>query len=208
VYVADTWNHRIQVFEADGTFVNTWGAYGQTSIDSSLLYGPRDVAVDASGRVFFTDTGNKRVMVTDRMGTPLHQWGGGGIVAGSLEEPVGIDVDEEGNIYVADTWNQRIQVFDADYVFLREWSVDAWYGESVVNKPFLAVEDGKVYITDPEGYRVVVFSDEGELLATFGTYGFGANAFSLPTGIDVDAAGYVYVTDTDGQRVIKFEPLP
>jgi uncharacterized protein (TIGR03663 family) len=208
VYVADTWNHRIQVFEADGTFVTTWGAYGQTSTESSLLYGPRDVAVDASGRVFFTDTGNKRVVVTDREGTPLHQWGGGGIVAGSFEEPVGIDIDEEGNIYVADTWNQRIQVFDPDYIFLREWSVDAWYGESVVNKPFLAVEDGKVYITDPEGYRVVVFSDEGELLATFGTYGFDTSGFSLPTGIDVDAAGTIYVTDTDGQRVMKFEPLP
>ncbi len=208
VYVADTWNHRIQVFEADGTFATAWGTYGQTATQAALFYGPRDVAVDASGRVFFTDTGNKRVVVTDREGTLLHQWGGGGIVAGSFEEPVGIDIDEEGNIYVADTWNQRIQVFDPDYVFLREWSVDAWYGESVVNKPYLAVENGKVYITDPEGYRVVVFSAEGELLATFGMYGFGTDAFSLPTGIDVDAMGFIYVTDTDGQRVIKFEPLP
>jgi sugar lactone lactonase YvrE len=87
--------------------------------------------------------------------------------------------------------------------------VEAWYGSSVVNKPFLAVDDaGRVYITDPEGYRVSVFSTEGDLIATFGSYGFDDASFSLPTGIDVDAEGYIYVTDTDGQRVMRFEPLP
>jgi DNA-binding beta-propeller fold protein YncE len=148
-------------------------------------------------------------VVFDADGNLLHLWGGSGDSAGSFEEPVGIDVDAAGNIYVADTWNQRVQVFDSTYVFQREWPVEAWYGQSVVNKPYLAVDaESRVYVTDPEGYRVAVFSSEGELLATFGTYGFEAASFSLPTGIDVDDEGYIYVTDTDGQRVMKFEPLP
>ena len=209
VYVADTWNHRVQVFDSDGTFLNKWGAYGQTSGDSEFLYGPRDLALDAQGRVFVTDTGNKRIMVYDQDGYYLHQWGSEGILPGSFSEPVGIDVDSEGNIYVADTWNQRIQVFDRDFAFLHEWPVDAWYGQSVVNKPYLAVDaESRVYITDPEGYLVAVYSSDGELLATFGRYGFDENSFSLPTGIEVDAEGYIYVTDTDGQRTIMFEPLP
>jgi sugar lactone lactonase YvrE len=87
--------------------------------------------------------------------------------------------------------------------------VDACYGQSVVNKPYLAVDaEGRVYVTDPEGYLVLVFSRDGELLATFGRYGFDENSFSLPTGIEVDADGFIYATDTDGQRTIKFEPLP
>jgi len=53
-----------------------------------------------------------------------------------------------------------------------------------------------------------VFSGEGELLATFGRYGFDNASFSLPTGIDMDDAGSIYVTDTDGHRVLKFEALP
>jgi hypothetical protein len=110
---------------------------------------------------------------------------------------------------VADTWNQRVQVFDSNFAPLREWLVEAWYGESVLNKPYLAVDgQGRVYITDPEGYLVIVYSNEGELLATFGQYGYDNASFTLPTGIDVDAEGYIYVTDTDGQRVIRFEPLP
>jgi uncharacterized protein (TIGR03663 family) len=209
VYVADTWNHRIQMFDADGTFLGKWGTYGQTTTASALLYGPRDLAVDSKGRLLVTDTGNKRVLVYDGDGNYLSQWGGGGSGPGQFEEPVGIAVDTMGNIYVADTWNQRIQVFDADYAFLREWPVDAWYGESVVNKPFIAVDsDGRVYITDPEGYRVAVFDGTGELVATFGRYGFDETSFSLPTGIDTNAGGNIYVTDTDGQRVIKFESLP
>jgi outer membrane protein assembly factor BamB len=87
--------------------------------------------------------------------------------------------------------------------------VNAWYGQSVVNKPYLAVDsEGRVYITDPEGYLVIVFSSDGELLATFGRYGFDENSFSLPTGIDVDAEGIIYITDTDGQRMMRFEALP
>jgi len=209
VYVADTWNHRVQVFAGDGSFLNKWGAYGQTLADSTLLYGPRDVALDDQGRVFVTDTGNKRVVVYDQDGNYLDQWGSDGIMPGHFSEPVGIDVDAEGNVYVADTWNRRIQVFDGDFAFQREWTVDGWYGQSVVNKPYLAVDaEGRVYITDPEGYLVVVFTREGEVLATLGRYGFDEGSFSLPTGIDVDAGGSIYITDTGGQRTVKFEPLP
>lgn len=209
VYVADTWNHRVQVFDADGTFLTMWGTYGQSDSDSTLLYGPRDIAIDTSGHVLLTDTGNKRVMVYDQDGRFVHQLGGGGSGPGQFEEPVGIGVDGQGNIYVADTWNQRIQVFDPDYNYLWEWPVDAWYGESVVNKPFLAVDSaGRVYVTDPEGYRVAVYGEEGDLVATFGRYGYDETSFTLPTGVDVTHDGYIYVTDTDGQRVMKFLPLP
>lgn len=208
VYVADTWNHRVQVFDAGGTFLTKWGFYGQTATDARYFYGPRDVAVDAQGRVFVTDTGNKRVVVFDADGNMLDQWGEEGPVPGAFAEPVGLDVDDEGNIYVADTWNQRVQVFDANLDFLREWPVDAWYGQSVVNKPFLAVDgQQRVYITDPEGYRVAVFGPEGEVVATFGLYGFDNLSFSLPSGIDVDDEGNVYVADTDGHRVMRFPPI-
>ncbi len=209
IYVADTWNHRIQVFDADGTFLRKWGAFGESAADAGVFYGPRDLAIDATGRLFVTDTGNKRVLAFDLDGNYLGQWGQDGVGAGLLAEPVGITVDQEGNIYVADTWNQRIQVFDPDFDYLREWSVDAWYGQSVLNKPYLAIDrQGRIYATDPEGYRVAVFDGQGQVQATFGTYGFDTGSFSLPTGIDVDVAGYIYVTDTDGQRVLKFEPLP
>jgi len=214
VYVADTWNHRIQAFDGRGTFLGQWGSYGQTADDPYVLYGPRDIAVDDQGRVYVTDTGNKRVVVYDGEGNYLHQWGGSGIGPGQFEEPVGIAVvgptaGASGNLYVVDTWNQRVQVFDADYAYLWEWPVDGWYGESVVNKPFIAVDSaGRVYVTDPESYRVAVFSGEGQLLATVGQYGYDDASFTLPTGIDIGPDGAIHLTDTDTHRIITYEPLP
>jgi len=209
VYVADTWNHRVQVFDSDGTFLTKWGTYGQTVNASALLYGPRDIAVDGQGRVFVTDTGNKRIVVYDEQGNYLAQWGEEGSEPGQFREPVGLATDAEGNIYVADTWNQRVQMFGPDLEFVREWPVEGWFGESVLNKPYLTVDaQGRVYVTDPEGYRVAVFATDGTLLATFGQYGYDESSFTLPTGITVDGSGRIYVSDSDGQRVMRFVPLP
>ncbi len=204
VYVADTWNHRVQVFDEAG-FVRKWGTLGQTAERLDLMYGPRDVAIDAQGNILVTDTGNKRVLVYTKEGTLVDIFGTAGAAQGQIDEPVGIDVDSEGHIYLVDTWNRQIDVYDTLRLWTKEWPVDAWAGQSIVNKPYLAVDDqDRIYITDPEGYRVVVFAKAGEPLAVFGTYGFDADSFSLPTGIDVDAEGNIYVTDTNAHRVQKF----
>jgi DNA-binding beta-propeller fold protein YncE len=87
--------------------------------------------------------------------------------------------------------------------------VNGWLGQGVLNKPFIDVDSqGRVYATDPEGYRVIVFDATGQVAATFGRFGYEADALALPTGIAVDPTGIVYVTDPDGQKVLKFEPLP
>jgi DNA-binding beta-propeller fold protein YncE len=81
-------------------------------------------------------------------------------------------------------------------------------GESVVNKPYLAVDgQGHVYTTDPEGSRVLVFSNEGGLLAVWGKYGTDDASFDLPTGIALDQEGNVYISDSNNHRVMKFAPL-
>jgi tripartite motif-containing protein 71 len=78
----------------------------------------------------------------------------------------------------------------------------------VINKPYLAVDgDGHVYVTDPEGYRVIGFDAGGTFLVTFGEFGVGEGEFNLPTGIDVDESGSVYVVDSANNRVIKFGPI-
>ncbi|HUW95674.1 MAG TPA: NHL repeat-containing protein, partial [Anaerolineae bacterium] len=103
---------------------------------------------------------------------------------------------------------QRIQVFDGEFQFLRQWTVQAWMGESIINKPYLAIDaEGRVYTTDPEGSQVLVFSSEGELLALWGKYGTDEASFDLPTGIALDAEGHVYVSDSNNHRVMEFPAI-
>jgi uncharacterized protein (TIGR03663 family) len=211
VYVADTWNHRIQKFDADGNFVTSWGWHGvnESAIGApNQFWGPRDIAIDADGLIYVSDTGNKRIQVFTPDGQFVDQWGGKGTLDGEFDEPVGIAISADGQAYVADTWNQRIQVFDTEHFFLRKWEIHTWLGQSLENKPYLAVDAwNRVYATDPEGYRILVFDEDGSFVASIGQYGSDNQSFMLPTGIAVDPMGYIWVADPVTHRVLKLAPL-
>ncbi|MEE9216121.1 MAG: flippase activity-associated protein Agl23 [Anaerolineales bacterium] len=209
VYVADTWNHRIQRFTAEGQYLSSFGSFGQTG-EPTAFWGPRAIVVDADGRVFVTDTGNKRVVIFDAEGNSLGQFGGFGLELGGLDEPVGIDIDMDGRVYVADTWNQRIQVFEeigeGNFVAVAEWPVDGWLGQSLENKPYLRVrENGDVCVSDPEGYRILCFDSEGEFSLGWGSFGGGDSQFGLPIGLAFAGDGSIWVVDGANNRVMQFQ---
>jgi len=210
VFVADTWNHRIQKFTPDGRFLTQWGVFGQAET-SDAFWGPRDIAIDSDGQVYITDTGNKRVVVFDENGNYITEFGGAGLLPGQFDEPVGIAVDEAGLVYVADTWNQRIQVFKYDpqsnlFVSLREWDIVGWYGQSLENKPYLRVNAAEhVFVSDPEGYRILEFTSEGEFVRYWGDYGNDPSGFVLPNGLAIDPeSGALWVADSGNNRLMHF----
>jgi DNA-binding beta-propeller fold protein YncE len=210
VYVADTWNFRIQKFSADGKFLAAWGSYTNEGTGYQF-YGPRGIAIDSQDRVFVADTGNKRITVFDSEGNFLMEIGQPGFDYGQFDEPVGLGIGPDGRLYVADTWNRRIQVFqemEGEFVYLTEWVIDGWEGQSTDIKPYLAVSaDGRVWVTDPGNARVLVFDADGNFLFTFGLLGNDAASFALPTGIATGSDGRIFVTDTDNNRIMLFSGL-
>jgi DNA-binding beta-propeller fold protein YncE len=58
VYVADTWNDRIQKFGSQGSFTTKWGSYGS---GDGQFASPAGVAVAPSGHVYVADTENNRI---------------------------------------------------------------------------------------------------------------------------------------------------
>ncbi len=209
VYVADTWNYRIQKFTSDGKFLLMWGsgpAEGQQQ-----FYGPRGIAVDALGHVFVADTGNKRIIIFDANGKYLGEFGAPGAQLGQLDEPVDIALDAQGVAYVTDTWNQRIEVFTPDqtrlvYTATAEWPVDGWAGNGLDNKPFITVDAaGTVSVTDPEMCRVISFSvATGKPTHVWDGCATGT-AFQLPTGIVADGSGGLWVTDATNGKLVHFK---
>lgn len=208
VYVADTWNHRIQRFTPDGKFINMWGYFG-TAETPFALWGPRGIATDKNGNVYVSDTGNKRIVIYDAKGNYITQFGVTGFGPGQFDEPVGIAVSADGFVYITDTWNQRIQVMIPDgaggYYPLRTWEVAAWYGQSLDNKPYIAVDNARnIYVSDPEGYRILRFTSQGQFIHYWGTLGTGLKAFNLPTGLAIDASGGLWVVDSGNNRIMHF----
>jgi len=210
VYVADTWNHRIQKFTHDGQFVDSFGSSGSPDVNSGdeglgLFFGPRSIVLLDDGRLLVTDTGNHRMQVLDREGNFQYQVGGFGNDLGQMNEPVGISQGPDGIVYLADTWNGRVQQFSPELFALNEWPVDAWESTSINNKPYLAVDSqNQVYVTDPEGYRILIFNSDGTYIGRFGTFGSGAANLGLPNGIAIDAQDNIYIADAGNNRILKF----
>ena len=115
LYVADTYNHRIQRFDADGNYLGQWGSTG--SGNSQFSY-PNGVGVDGTGNVTVADTSNNRIQNFDSNGNYLNQWGASGSGDGQFNSPIGVAVDGASNVYVADSNNNRIQKFNQTGVVL------------------------------------------------------------------------------------------
>ncbi len=63
---------------------------------------------------------------------------------------------------------------------------------------------GHVFITDPEGFRDIEYTSDGQLIQTWGDYGVSPANFGLAAGIAVDAQDHVWVTDAANNRIMRF----
>jgi uncharacterized protein (TIGR03663 family) len=210
VYVADTFNHRIQKFTLSGHFLKSWGVFAQGNEPDSF-WGPRGIAISPDGKIFITDTGNKRVVVFDDDLNYITQFGGAGYEAGQFDEPVGITIDQTGKVYIADTWNRRVQIFEesrdeATFNQIGEFDVDGWYGQSIENKPYISNHpSGSIFISDPETGRILEFSETGEIIHGWQDLSVSDDLLSNPYGMVFDANGNLWVADGLGNMLLRFD---
>jgi DNA-binding beta-propeller fold protein YncE len=106
VYVADSCNHRIQIFSKDGKFIR---AYGKAGKGKGELSYPYDICVDKAGRQYVCEFGNSRIQIFDANDQPVEIIGGPGAEPGKFSNPWGLALDSAGNLYVADSQNHRVQ---------------------------------------------------------------------------------------------------
>ncbi|WCJ59282.1 6-bladed beta-propeller [Fontisphaera persica] len=106
VYVADSCNHRIQIFDASGKFLRLHGKPGRGPGEFSYPY---DIKVDAAGYQYVCEFGNSRIQILDAQDKPVEIIGQPGARPGEFNNPWAIALDADGNLYVADGNNHRLQ---------------------------------------------------------------------------------------------------
>ncbi len=189
VYVADTWNGRVQHFTTAGHFRDTTLAE---------LYGPRGVAVATDGAVWIADSGNNRLAVV-QAGQPARYLGKGGSGPDGLSSPIGIAAGPSARIFVADIGNHRIQVLGADGKFQRSIPVAAWKDPM---EPYVAVDDREnLFVSVPAAGSVLELDRSGRTLRTWAADDAG-NKLLKPTGLALDRkSGVLHVVDTASSAI-------
>ena len=120
VYVADTENHRIQVFDLEGNYLNSIGKEGSRPGEFNT---PMHLTIGPDGNLYVPEFLNDRIQVLSPNGESLYMIGESGSGPGQFDAPASVAVDMSGNLYVADFYNQRIQKLSKDGDFLRQWGV-------------------------------------------------------------------------------------
>ncbi len=201
LYVADTFNHRIQKFDADFNFLLAFGfpVSSQQEPEPEGFWGPRDVAVDADGNVWVADTGTGRVVKYGPDGGFIEAFGGMGAGAGQFQEPTAIEISASGDIFVADSGNRRVQRFDAGFGFLAEYPVPGWLYVDSVAKPYIALlPDGGLIVSDPTQNKLFRLDATGSAVATFDAEDA---TLAVPRGVAFDSRGLVYVAESEPDQV-------
>jgi sugar lactone lactonase YvrE len=108
LYVADTWNNRIEVFDADGTYIRQFGKHGD---GPGYFARPKGVALDADGHLWVTDAMQDRVQVYTPEGRLLIYMGGHGLLPGWFQSIASITIDKQNRVFTTEQFPGRMQVF-------------------------------------------------------------------------------------------------
>jgi len=108
VYVTDTWNDRVEIFDPDGKFIRTWGKAGD---GPGYFARPKGIATDGDGHVWVADSVQDRVQVFTPEGQLLIWMGGHGAYPGQFNALAGITIDKNNRVFTSEQYAGRVQMF-------------------------------------------------------------------------------------------------
>jgi len=182
IIVADTNNHRIQVFDKEGNFKFQFGEVGKR--DGQLLYPNRVAVVASSGDIVVTERSpTHQVQIFTKFGHFIRKFG-----ADILQHPRGVTTDCWGRIIVVECKVMRVVIFDMMGNVLNKFSCSRYLefpNGVVVN------DQMEIFISDNRAHCVKVFDYQGNYLRQIG----GEGVSNFPIGVGLTASGEITIAD-------------
>ena len=230
VYITDTGNNRVRRIDTTGT-INTIAGTGEGGYDwdgpavEARLAGPRGVAVDGSGNLYFTGPFNFGIRRVDASGTLSEVAGSGESYDGPEDErrlsrDRGVAVDASGNVYISNIDNNYVRKVDAtETVSIIAGTKEPGYagddGPAVraqLNYPAAVAVDkaGNVYIADTGNHRIRRVDVSGTITTIAGTGepGYGGDGglameaqLASPFALALDGSDNLYFVDLGNYRI-------
>ncbi|RMG90075.1 MAG: 6-bladed beta-propeller, partial [Chloroflexi bacterium] len=208
IYVADSGNHRIQVFDANGNFVTMWGQFG---VGPGEFNEPWGLAVDDQF-VYVADTWNNRIQKFTLDGDYVAEFGTSGVgngegTLGLFYGPRDVLLLSDNRLLVTDTGNHRLQILDRDGNFLLELGGQGSLPGQFFEPVGLGLAaNGDILVADTWNGRVQEITPDLVPVNTWRVEGWRSQSVNNKPYLAVDSNGRIYITDPENYRVIIFSP--
>lgn len=193
VYIVDSGNHRVQVYDLDGDYQFKVGKQG---IAKGAFRGPIGIDADSSGRFYVADAGNNRVQVFDDSGKYLTSFDV--VSKDKLVRPVDVCVSETDKlVYVTGNNNHKVMAFTIGGHLQRSWGGNGVeIGEFRYPATMSLLPDKRIGVVDVLNSRVQLFSPQGKTPIEVGAWGVLPGLLFRPKGIAVDKQSHIYISDS------------
>ncbi len=108
LYVSDTLNDRVEIFDAEGNFIRTFGKPGD---GPGYFARPKGIAIDGDGHVWVADSVQSRVQVFTPEGKLLIWMGEPGTLPGQFSALTGLTIDSHNRVFTSEQFPGRVQMF-------------------------------------------------------------------------------------------------
>lgn len=204
LYVADSKNGRVGIFDAEGTPVFSFGG-------AAVLIEPRAVLALTDGTIHVLDGDRTELRRFNYRGEPTSSLTfAAPLTAGGERVPLLISAiarDASGRWYVADRNTNRAWVFDAQLEPLLELPPPIEKTRFEAISDIAVSAEGLVAISDQRGEPVIhVYDASGKMLYAFGEHDIGLDNFTAAIALTFDESGFLYVVDLLRHDVKVFTP--
>jgi len=155
LFVSDTGDHVINVFNKSGQYIRKIGSRG---IEAGQFNFPTHLWVDKSGKLYVSDTLNYRIQIFSNQGRFLKMFGEQGDHPGNFAHPCGVATDNTGNIYVTDRQFENVQIFDRQGQILMAFGQEGKQaGRFWLPAGIFVDSRNRIYVADSFNKRIQIF---------------------------------------------------
>jgi tripartite motif-containing protein 71 len=205
LYVTNTGNDRIDVFNNSGGLLRSWGVSGR---GKGQFNGPLGVGADASGVRAVADSINGRVEFLNPDGSIATSWGSPAPGPTILRSPTAVAFDAAGDAYVLDRRRARIFVFArATGLPARTIAAQGSGPGRLLDPSAISIANGIVTVADTGNRRIARFTTAGAYLGAWTNAGTVRGVAVTPDGSRTYASATdnrITVFDAQGEVLMQF----
>lgn len=186
VYISDSYNNRVQIFNDFGEYESMWETYGSEDTPFNV---PGPISADDAGNIYVADFDG------------IHQFDQDGEYVRSISAAGELAFNSQGDLFTVVNFEHFAMKIPAVGGEPLRWGSEGRGDGQFIAPLWVEVRpDDTVYISDHSG-RVQRFDSEGNFLSVWSGPESGEGTFNAPAGISEGPDGNIYVAPKDRAKI-------